>query len=220
MAAPKKVDYERIEPGWRAGIKSPAQLASEYTEATGISVSRSAIIKHFTELGVPRDLKAKVRAKADAMVAEAMVTGKVSTATTKRDVEIINESATREAIVRLSHRTDIARSRGIVMNLFAELEAFCGTENAALLEELGEVMRNPDDNGQDKRNDLYQKLMSLPGRAKTMKDLGDSLKTMIGLEREAFSLDSGGDDAAGKPGKEISDAELAVRLFDILGVKM
>ena len=62
--------------------------------------------------------------------------------------------------------------------------------------------------------------MSLPGRAKTMKDLGDSLKTMIGLEREAFSLDSGGDDAAGKPGKEISDAELAVRLFDILGVKM
>ena len=166
-----------------------------------------------------RDLKAKVRAKADAMVAEAMVTGKVSTATTKRDVEIINESATREAIVRLSHRTDIARSRGIVMNLLAELEAVCGTENAALLEELGEVMRNPDDNGQDKRNDLYQKLMSLPGRAKTMKDLGDSLKTMIGLEREAFSLDSGGDDAAGKPGKEISDAELAVRLFDILGVK-
>ena len=64
MAAPKKVDYERIEPGWRAGIKSPAQLASEYTEATGISVSRSAIIKHFTELGVPRDLKAKVRAAA------------------------------------------------------------------------------------------------------------------------------------------------------------
>ena len=219
MAAPKKVDYERIEPGWRAGIKSPAQLASEYTEATGISVSRSAIIKHFTELGVPRDLKAKVRAKADAMVAEAMVTGKVSTATTKRDVEIINESATREAIVRLAHRADIARSRGIVMNLLAELEAVCGTENAALLEELGEVMRNPDDNGQDKRNDLYQKLMSLPGRAKTMKDLGDSLKTMIGLEREAFSLDSGGDDAAGKPGKEISDAELAVRLFDILGVK-
>ena len=220
MAAPKKVDYERIEPGWRAGIKSPPQLAAEYTQATGISVSRSAIIKHFTELGLPLDLKAKVRAKADAMVAEAMVTGKVSTATTKRDVEIINESATREAIVRLSHRTDIARSRGIVMNLFAELEAVCGTENAALLEELGEVMRNPDDNGQDKRNDLYQKLMSLPGRAKTMKDLGDSLKTMIGLEREAFSLDSGGDDAAGKPGKEISDAELAVRLFDILGVKM
>lgn len=188
MPARKKVDYERIEPGWRAGALSPSQLAAEYTDATGVSVSRSAIIKHFTELGIPRDLKAKVRAKADAMVAEAMVTGKVSTVTTKRDTEIIDESATREAIVRLSHRTDIARSRNIVMSLFAELEAICGVENAELLSQLGELMRNPDDNGQDKLNDLYRKLISLPGRAKTMKDLGDSLKTMIGLEREAFGM--------------------------------
>lgn len=218
MAAPKKVDYERIEPGWRAGIKSPAQLAAEYTEATGISVSRPAIIKHFTELGVPRDLKAKVRAKADAMVAEAMVTGKVSTATTKRDAEIINESATQEAIVRLAHRADIARSRGLVMSLLSELEAVCGTENAEMLEQLGDLMRKPDANNQDKLNDLYRKLMSLPGRAKTMKDLGDSLKTMIGLEREAFGLDAATDDEQDK-GKTMSEAELAVRLFAVFGEK-
>ena len=93
MAAQKKVDYEAIEPGWRAGIKSPAQLAAEYTEATGISVSRSAIIKHFEKRGVPRDLSAKVHAKADAMVAEAMVTGKVSTVTTMADATIINAAA-------------------------------------------------------------------------------------------------------------------------------
>ena len=54
MPARKKVDYERIEPGWRAGALSPSQLAAEYTDATGVSVSRSAIIKHFTELGIPR----------------------------------------------------------------------------------------------------------------------------------------------------------------------
>ena len=122
MAAPKKVDYERIEPGWRAGILSPAQLAAEYTEATGVSVSHAAIIKHFKKLGVPRDLTAKVRAKADAMVMDAMVTGKVSSVTTKRDAEIIDESATRQAIVRLTHRTDISRARNVVMSLFEELE--------------------------------------------------------------------------------------------------
>ncbi len=220
MPARKKVDYERIEPGWRAGALSPSQLAAEYTDATGVSVSRSAIIKHFTELGIPRDLKAKVRAKADAMVAEAMVTGKVSTVTTKRDTEIIDESATREAIVRLSHRTDIARSRNIVMSLFAELEAICGVENAELLSQLGELMRNPDENGQDRRNDLYRKLISLPGRAKTMKDLGDSLKTMIGLEREAFGIDQkGGAPGEGAGDRPMSDAELAVRLFAIFGEK-
>lgn len=220
MPARKKVDYERIEPGWRAGALSPSQLAAEYTDATGVSVSRSAIIKHFTELGIPRDLKAKVRAKADAMVAEAMVTGKVSTVTTKRDTEIIDESATREAIVRLSHRTDIARSRNIVMSLFAELEAICGVENAELLSQLGELMRNPDDNGQDKLNDLYRKLISLPGRAKTMKDLGDSLRTMVGLEREAFGIDQkGGAPGEGAGDRPMSDAELAVRLFAIFGEK-
>lgn len=57
MPARKKVDYERIEPGWRAGVLSPAQLAAEYTEATGVSVSHAAIIKHFKKLGVPRDRK-------------------------------------------------------------------------------------------------------------------------------------------------------------------
>lgn len=219
MAAPKKVDYERIEPGWRAGILSPAQLAAEYTEATGVSVSHAAIIKHFKKLGVPRDLTAKVRAKADAMVMDAMVTGKVSSVTTKRDAEIIDESATRQAIVRLTHRTDIARARNVVMSLFEELESVCGSENAELLSQLGELMRNPDDNGQDKLNDLYKKLMSLPGRAKTMKDLGDSLKTMVGLEREAFGIDQkgGGDGNAGD--RPMSDAELAVRLFAIFGQK-
>lgn len=221
MAAPKKVDYERIEPGWRAGIKSPAQLAAEYTEETGVSVSHAAIIKHFKKLGVPRDLSAKVRAKADSMVMAAMVTEKVSSATTKRDAEIIDESAKLVAQVRLSHRTDIARARNITMNLFAELEAICGVENAQLLAQLGELMRNPDENGQDKLNDLYQKLVSLPGRAKTMKDLGDSLKSMIALEREAFSIDPKGNtpEDGDRGARPMSDAELAVRLFAIFGQK-
>ena len=217
MAAPKKVDYERIEAGWRAGIKSPSQLAAEYTAQTGVSVSHAAIIKHFKKLGVTRDLSAKVKAKADSMVMEAMVTGKVSVVTTKKDAEIIDQSALIVANVQISHRQDITRSRSLVMNMMAELEAICGTENAPLLVELGDMMRRPDQHGQDKFNDLYQKLVSLPGRAKTMKDLGDSLKTMIGLEREAFNMNE--PEEGGNTGREMSDAELAVRLFDIFGDK-
>ena len=44
--------------------------------------------------------------------------------------------------------------------------------------------------GQDKLNDLYQKIISLPGRAKTMKDLGETLRVLIALERQAFGLDA------------------------------
>lgn len=54
---------------------------------------------------------------------------------------------------------------------------------------MGELMRREDDRGQDKLNDLYQKIISLPGRAKTMKDLGESLRVLVTLERQAFGLD-------------------------------
>lgn len=187
MAAQKKVDYEAIEPGWRAGIKSPAQLAAEYAEATGISVSRSAIIKHFEKRGVPRDLSAKVHAKADAMVAEAMVTGKVSTATTLADATIINAAATDVATIRIAHRRDIARSRSLCMTLLGELEAQTG--NMPGLVELGEILRQPNENGADRLNDIYRAVISLPERSKTMKALAESLKGLVGMEREAYGLD-------------------------------
>ena len=76
MAAPKKIDYDRIEPGWRAGLLSPHQLAALYTEETGQKVSHAAIIKHFKKSGIARDLSSKINDRANAMVTEAMVTGK------------------------------------------------------------------------------------------------------------------------------------------------
>jgi hypothetical protein len=187
MAAHKKVDYERIEPDWRAGLKSPEQLASEYTEATGIPVSRPAIIKHFKNLGIERDLKAKIKAKADAMVAASMVTGKVTTETIATEKAIVDKGATDLAVVQITHRKDIGRSRSLVMSLLAELEAH--TDGVGLLEQLAEIMYSPDDKGQDKRNELFNKVISLSGRVSNVKALMDSLKTTIGLEREAYGLD-------------------------------
>lgn len=188
MAAPRKVDYEAIEPGWRAGLKSVAQLAAEYTEDTGIAVTRAAIVKHFQKLGVPRDLSAKVKAKADAMVAEAMVTGKVSTATTLKDAAIIDAAATDVVRVRLSHRRDITRFRELVLKLLTECEA--ESADPAIFQEIGEILRNPDDSGQDRLNDAYQKAISLPQRIKGVKELADTLKTLVGLEREAYGIDT------------------------------
>ena len=59
MPAKKRVDYDRIEAGWRAGVLSPHQLAAQYTAESGEPDSHPAIIKHFTKLEVPRDLSAK-----------------------------------------------------------------------------------------------------------------------------------------------------------------
>ena len=200
MAATKKVDYARIEPGWRAGILSPRQLAAQYTEETGNPVSHAAIVNHFKKAGIDRDLAAKIRAKADAMVTQAMVTGKVTPQPAVPERQVIEDNATQIASVRITHRKDIARARSVAANLLTELELQTGPDAAAMLADLGELMRSPDDKGQDKLAEIYQKVISLPGRVKTMKDLGDSMRVLIGLEREAYGIE--GDDDKNQSGAQ------------------
>ena len=86
------------------GLLSPEQLATEYTKSTGEPVSRVAIIKHFNKAGVPWDLAAKIRAKADALVAASLVTGVVSTETKARDTKIIEAGPVQSATVLLPIR--------------------------------------------------------------------------------------------------------------------
>lgn len=200
MAATKKVDYARIEPGWRAGILSPRQLAAQYTKETGDPVSHAAIVNHFKKAGIDRDLAAKIRAKADAMVTQAMVTGKVTPEPLVPERQVIEDNATQIASVRIGHRKDIARARSVAANLLTELELQTGPDAAAMLADLGELMRSPDDKGQDKLAEIYQKVISLPGRVKTMKDLGDSMRVLIGLEREAYGIE--GDDDKSQSGAQ------------------
>lgn len=61
MTKPDKaaIDWDRIEPDFRANIKSVLQIAAEYEEATGRSISHTAINKHFKKLGVTRDIRDK-----------------------------------------------------------------------------------------------------------------------------------------------------------------
>lgn len=184
MATRKAIDWEAVEIQYRAGIRSLKDIGSEF------GVSDAGILKRVKRDGWTRDLKGKIQSKADAKVSEALVSAEVSAETRVTEKLTIEVEATIQARIRLLHRKDVGRSRKVVMSLLDELELACGPENAVLIAELGEVMRSEDRNGQDKRNDLYNKLMGLSGRAKTMKDLGDSLKTLIGLEREAHGINS------------------------------
>lgn len=193
MAAKSQVDWEAIEPFWRAGIKSVTQIATEYTETTGISVSHTAINKHFKKLGVPRDLDAKVQAKAKAMVSNAMVSGKVSTETTATDAQIIVAAATEVATVRLSHRKDINKSRVLVRSLLEEIER--QTDSPDLFDKLAALVADaPDDESKEDAaarkalQDSFYKVVSLSGRVDNVKKLVDAMKTLVGLERQAFGI--------------------------------
>ncbi|MFA7892983.1 hypothetical protein [Pseudomonas putida] len=177
----KQPDWEAIERAYRAGLLSIREIAAAH------EVSHTAINKRAKRDGWDRDLKAKIKAKADALVSRREVSTEVSSKQAETEREIIELNAEVIANIRMAHRGDISRSRRLTNKLLDELEGL--TDNRHLFEELGELMREPDDNGFDKRNDLYNKVIGLPGRTKTMKELAETLKTLVALERQAYDLD-------------------------------
>lgn len=177
-----KPDWEAIETAYRAGVMSLREIASQH------GISEGAIRKRAKRDDWSRDLNAKVKERADDLVRKAEVRKQVRNESTLTERVLIEATAEVIATVRMEHRGDIRRARELTNTLFDELGAQCADVSA--LEQLGDIMFDPDDKGRDRLNEIYQKVISLPSRVKSMKDLSDSLKTLIGLEREAYSIEN------------------------------
>lgn len=179
-AAKATPDWEKIEADYRAGVLSLREIAD------GSGVSHVAISKRAKTQGWDRDISAKVKSKADALVNKIEVNSKVNSEKAVSERALIEANAQVIADVRMSHRGDIRRARSLTMTLLSELEAT--TINHDLFEQLGELLRDEDERGQDKRNDLYQKVIGMSSRVSSMKSLAEALKTLVGLEREAYGM--------------------------------
>ena len=189
-----KPDWEAIESAYRAGLMSIREIASLH------GITHGAINKRAKRDGWERDLKAKIKAKADSLVSKREVSRLVSTETATNERILIEANAEVIANVRMEHRGDIRRAREITNALFDELGAECADIGA--LRKLGELMLEPDDNGRDKLNEVYHSIISMPERVKSVKALSDALKNLIGLERQAYDIEGPtGDDTA----KKLSD---------------
>lgn len=181
----RQYDWESIERDYRAGVLSVREISSKH------GPSHTAINKRAKKEQWERDLKAKIKAKADALVSKSEVSTEVSTETLETERVLIESNAKAIADVRLNHRKDIRRYRNLAGKLLDELEAT--TDSLDLFEKLGELLRDEDENGMDKRNDLYQRVIGLPSRSKVMKEMSDTLKTLLMLERQAYDLDNAAD---------------------------
>lgn len=199
-------DWERIEQLYRAGLLSVREIAASQ------GITHGAINKRAKRDSWARDLQAKIKAKADALVSKSLVSIEVSKEQLATERATVEASAQVIANVRIAHRTDIGRYRRLANTLLEELEGL--TENRDLFDQVGELLRSEDDNGQDKLNDLYQKVISLPSRTKTLKDLGDTLKTLIGLERQAYSID---DEQPQDDRSKLTEEELDRRIAKLSG---
>ncbi|MCC8378639.1 hypothetical protein [Xenorhabdus sp. PB30.3] len=176
-----KPDWEAIESAYRAGLLSLREIASQH------GISEGAIRKRAKRDEWTRDLAAKVKSRSDDMVRKEEVRNQVRNEITLSERVLIEASAEVITKVRMEHRGDIRRAREIANALFDELGAECADIDA--LRQLGQLMQEPDDNGRDRLNELYHAIISLPERVKSMKALSETLKNLVGLERQAYGLD-------------------------------
>lgn len=175
MAMKKKnVDWAALELAYRTG-RSFRTLAREF------SVSSTRIAQVAEQENWVRDLSAIIAEKSRA---------KLNAANLNRNLngKRVSERAVVEATVQvqteivLAHRRDIQRGRQLVVKLFGHLEQ----EMSARLTEAPPAAAAGADEGS-----LCGKPVPLATQATTIKALGDALKTLIALERQAFNVDDG-----------------------------
>lgn len=189
--ATKDIDWEGIERDYRAGLLSVREIAVAY------GVSHVAIGKRAKKHSWVRDLNAKIQAKAEAMVTKATVTGSVTAEELVTERQIIEANAQRIAEIRSAHRTDIAKARSLAAKLLAELDH--QTSNQEVYEGLAELLIDVEGedggseaskNRQRRRLEAFQRALSLGDRVDTMKKLAETLRALVGLEREAYGLEA------------------------------
>lgn len=179
-------DWEAIERDFRAGVLSLREIAALHPGTNHVAISRRAKREGWT-----RDLKERIHARAEELMAQAAVTPPPVTPgeTARRvsaDREVIEANAARIAQVRGEHRANIQRARNLALTLLAELEG--QTDQLELLEQLGVLMAKPDDKGIDRLNELYHKVLATPGRIDSFKKLAEALRIVVAMEREAYGL--------------------------------
>lgn len=176
-------DWERIELDYRAGVKSNREIGAEH------GVTEGAIRKRAKAQEWVKDLAGKIQAKAEELVRRDAVRAEVRANQVASEKSVVEANAQAIADVRLAHRKDIGRARALTNTLLDELAKQTDPDTLVLLHELGELLRSEDDNGQDRRNDLYMKVISLSERSKTMKTLAESMQKLVDMERTAFGMD-------------------------------
>ena len=121
-AAPKNAagkaapDWERIELDYRAGIKSLRQIADDY------GISEGAVRKRAKRDDWTRDLSGRIQDKAEQLVRKEAVRSLVRTDGAITERVLVEANAKAAADIRLSHRRDIARAKGVANGLLDELE--------------------------------------------------------------------------------------------------
>lgn len=175
-------DWELIEREYRGGQLSIAEIGRRH------GVSHVAIMKRAKKREWTRDLTEKVRQE----IAARMVTEGLQR---PREAVTIQDLAARGVSILTGQRGRIGRTTEAVAKLLEELHGT--TDNLDEIEDA--IHEETADDKDGKRRARMLAAVALPSRAAVANNLTQALKTLIGLERQAYNLgDGAGDDPATK----------------------
>ena len=180
-----KVDWESVGREYRIGGRSLRDIGAEFGCSEG-AIRKKAKPEEWT-----RDLSAKINSRADELVRKSEVRKEVRTESAISEKEQIQASATMIADKVINQRADIQRARSIVQKLWDLVDTELNHPEA--FAHIGDVLRSPDEFGQDKLNDMYRAAIGLPQQVKNVKLLADALKVLIDLERRVLRIDEPGE---------------------------
>ena len=181
-AGKKPVDWDAVAIDIRAGILTDREIGAKHGRSHG------AIQQYAKKHGIERDLTTRIQQKTKAKLAKAQLAKETSQEraklTEEQTIEIAAEAA---ATIVIKQQGRIGRHLRLSESLLSELES--QTIDRTLYEQLGELMAAPDENGIDRLNELYRKIISTPSRIDSHKKAVETEKTLVALERQAFNLD-------------------------------
>lgn len=102
--------------------------------------------------------------------------------------EIIEANALNSANIQVTQRKDLTRFHAIANNLFQEMEAITGNDNAGVLKQLSAWIEDEGLTSEDAIV-MFERISTLPSRVKMAKDLADTLAKLIPLERTVYKMD-------------------------------
>ena len=172
------VDWESIETLYRAGALSIREIAKTH------GLSDGAVRKRAKRDGWDRDLTAKVNAK----VRSELVRTEVRTQDAVSERTMVEAGAAQIIALVRDHRAEISRNRAMITTLMGQLEG--AAEHRDLLEQIIAEVEDGHTGASAKRREALMRAVALPVHASVLKSLADTLKTVIGLEREAFNINA------------------------------
>lgn len=178
----KRVDLNRVERLYRAGLLSVCEIARE------CAIPEANVRYHAKRKGWKRDLTDQMRSAARTKMVENLAKGRVLDDSKKitdslklaTDDEIIEEAARTQVHVVREHQKSLGQGHSLTMRMLNELDAT--TTHRGELEDMIKSTIAP------RRQGALINAVSLAARATVMRDLAIAAKTWIGMERQAFSI--------------------------------